>query len=400
MDAQKLKTNSKVCQSLRKESFDALFMLISALIFYYVFSLLAKEDLFGPNSWDSYTLQSLAWLSGRTDLGRDYEWLELAIYNGKYYVSFPPVPSLVNLPFALLFGENVPANLIVAIYGSVSIVLAYKIMMLCGRDGKSSAFWALFLVWGSNMLWMTTEGGVWFQAQALNMLLCLAAVYFALKDRSTLSLAFCALAVGCRPFSAVYLMFLALYFIRKHGLKSQLRSYIIPALIASSMMAYNYIRFGNVLEFGHNYLPEFTRSENGQFSFSYLLPNLKNILFRIPVWENGALRPVHDGFCLFIADPLFVVLAVHQVQNLISRNTDFTGVVLTAAVTANLLFLCMHKTMGGWQFGARYTCDLLPFAYMYLALKGRLGRVAPWEFAVGIFAFLFNLFGAFYMHLA
>ena len=45
----------KVCQSLRKESFDALFMLISALVFYYVFSLLAKEDLFGPNSWDSYT---------------------------------------------------------------------------------------------------------------------------------------------------------------------------------------------------------------------------------------------------------------------------------------------------------------------------------------------------------
>ena len=64
MDARQFKTNSKVCQSLRKESFDALFMLISALVFYYVFSLLAKEDLFGPNSWDSYTLQSLAWLSG------------------------------------------------------------------------------------------------------------------------------------------------------------------------------------------------------------------------------------------------------------------------------------------------------------------------------------------------
>ena len=69
-------------------------------------------------------------------------------------------------------------------------------------------------------------------------------------------------------------------------------------------------------------------------------------------------------------------------------------------MTANLLLLCMHKTMGGWQFGARYTCDLLPFAYMYLAVKGRSGRVALWELAVGIFAFLFNLFGAFYMHLA
>ena len=35
------------------------------------------------------------------------------------------------------------------------------------------------------------------------------------------------------------------------------------------MMGYNLARFGNPLEFGHNYLPEFTRAADGQFSFAY-----------------------------------------------------------------------------------------------------------------------------------
>ena len=52
------------------------------------------------NPYRSYALQACAWLNGRLDLEKDYPWLELAIYEGKYYVSFPPFPSLVLLPFA------------------------------------------------------------------------------------------------------------------------------------------------------------------------------------------------------------------------------------------------------------------------------------------------------------
>ena len=55
------------------------------------------HDLFGgtllsSSPYNSYTLQALAWREGRVSLGRDYPWLELAVYQGDYYVSFPPVP--------------------------------------------------------------------------------------------------------------------------------------------------------------------------------------------------------------------------------------------------------------------------------------------------------------------
>ena len=76
------------------------------------------------NPYNSYTLQACAWLEGRLDLGRDYTWLELAIVDGRYYVSFPPFPSYVMLPFAALFGENTPDGLIALSVTLLSVVYA------------------------------------------------------------------------------------------------------------------------------------------------------------------------------------------------------------------------------------------------------------------------------------
>ena len=47
-------------------------------------------------------LQAQSWLEGRLDLGKDYPYLELAVFGGKYYVSFPPFPSYIMFPFAAL----------------------------------------------------------------------------------------------------------------------------------------------------------------------------------------------------------------------------------------------------------------------------------------------------------
>ena len=52
-------------------------------------------------------------------------------------------------------------------------------------------------------------------------------------------------------------------------------------------MALNYARFGNITEFGHNYLPEFTRTTTGQFNLSYLKENLMHYLRLPAAGENG-----------------------------------------------------------------------------------------------------------------
>lgn len=155
----------------------------------------------------------MAWRRGSLSLGQNYPWLELAVYQGEYYVSFPPFPSVVLLPFTFLFGENTPNNLIIAIrdHGDRRL-LAYRCLRRAGMRETCAVLGALLLTWGSNLMWMSTNGGVWFMAQALNMLLLMWALHCAMCKRRVLAYALVAFAVGCRPFSALAFFPLFLFF--------------------------------------------------------------------------------------------------------------------------------------------------------------------------------------------
>ena len=371
------------------------------LLGYIFIHMLFGGTLLSYNCWDSYSLQAMSWLSGRLDMGKNYEWLELAVYNGKYYLSFPPLPSVVMLPFVLLFGEKTPSNLVSALYGIFTAMIAYKILKKAGMKRGGAVFFAIAYVWGRNMLWLSTSGGVWFLAQGLNMLLLTACVYFAQQKMQMAAYAMAALAVGCRPFSVCMFLPLMAYFYtadkdrpRADRIRGQIRSLIIPAFIALCYMLYNYVRFGNVLEFGHNYLPEFTESEKGQFSLSYILPNLYNLLLR-PVTLRADLTleyPLFDGFMFYIANPMFLIWFAAVVKDVLQKRLDAVRLCIVIAVLAELLLLCAHKTLGGWQFGARYTVDMLPMALMYLLLKkDEPGGISAFIMAAGM---MFNLYGA------
>ena len=371
------------------------------LLGYIFIHMLFGGTLLSYNCWDSYSLQAMSWLSGRLDMGKNYEWLELAVYNGKYYLSFPPLPSVVMLPFVLLFGERTPSNLVSALYGIFTAMIAYKILKKAGMKRGGAVFFAIAYVWGSNMLWLSTSGGVWFLAQGLNMLLLTACVYFAQQKMRVAAYAMAALAVGCRPFSVCMFLPLMAYFYmadkdrpRADRIRGQIRSLIIPAFIALCYMLYNYVRFGNVLEFGHNYLPEFTESEKGQFSLSYILPNLYNLLLR-PVTLRADLTleyPLFDGFMFYIANPMFLIWFAAVVKDVLQKKLDAVRLCIVIAILAELLLLCAHKTLGGWQFGARYTVDMLPMALMYLLLKkDEPGGISAFIMAAGM---MFNLYGA------
>ena len=380
---------------------------------------LLLHDLFGGtllahSSWDSYTLQSLAWLRGDMDLGRNYDYLELAIFEGKYYVSFPPFPSVVMLPFALIFGENTPNNLIIAAVAMCSAATVYSLSLRARFKPGDAALVALFIVWGSNLMWMSTNGGVWFMAQALNMLLLLLALSAAVRARRVLAYLAVALAVGCRPFSAFAFLPLFVYFymqdrtLKRGFLRTvlmQWKAFIPVVCAAGAYMWYNYARFGNPLEFGHNYLPEFIESEKGQFDLSYIGVNLFNLWLR-PVKLTLSLSlnyTIFNGFMFYVANPFFLLMFASAVRDAARHNINATGVALLAAQILIMLALCAHKTLGGWQFGARYTVDMLPLALaMVLGSKSSLEHqptLRAWEKAAAGFGIAFNIYGAIAMNM-
>ena len=154
----------------------------------YIILYLYCGEIFTHSPYNSYTKQCIAWLNGRLDLGQNYSWLELAIYNGKYYVSFPPFPSYVLLPFAYFLGENTPEsliNLLVALIGvaySSLTVLEYK------WNEWYAVLLPIFLYVGGAVLPLPLSIGVWFVAQNMSFTLTLMSIYYAKKGRKGLSL--------------------------------------------------------------------------------------------------------------------------------------------------------------------------------------------------------------------
>lgn len=385
-----------------------LLMLIGLMLLGYVFIHdLAGGTLLDHEPHDSYTLQAQAWLEGKIFLedGADYTWLELAVYEGQYYVSFPPVPSVIMVPFVLLFGEDTPNNALVALYTIFAVIGAYRACRSQQLSPRQSCFWAFAAVLCSNMLEISTNGGVWLQAQTLNMAFLCWAIDRALRNRKIAAFCLVALAVGCRPFSILYFPVFIVYFLYlNHSIQIGLKKLAVPLLCAALFGGlycwYNWARFGNPLEFGHNYLPEFTEAAKGQFDLSYLGPNLENLFLRgVSLDENASLRfPMFDGFLFYIANPFFIIFAVQLCKDI--RHKRVTGPMWCATVclAANLFCLCLHKTFGGWQFGARYTIDLLPYAFFYVLFCGRK-RPQPWEIFAASFGLLFNLYGMALMRL-
>ncbi len=361
---------------------DFVFIALSIICVYAVIGSFTGFWPWTQNPYNSYTLQALSWLEGRLDLGRTYSHLEIAEFQGKYFISFPPFPSYIMLPFALIFGENTPDGYIALVVTMVGAYYAFKTLNALEKSGAVAIFWTLFLTVASNMVFICINGWVWFIAQNMCFALSMMAIYYAVKGKGGLSLAFWACSVGCRPINALYvpvLLYVLYKGIKEHSpdmtlsaiIKKNIKWIIAPCIIAASYMILNYLRFGSVVEFGHNYLPEFTEAPKGQFHIDYIKENIVR-LFRLPVLgENGVLKYYKfDGTAFWLISPIFVSYFIELIRACISPRKKWEEIayVMPAFIALHFLLLTMHKTMGGFHFGNRYTNDALPYMFFALAL--------------------------------
>lgn len=354
------------------------------------------------NAYNSYVLQANAWLEGRLDLGRDYSWLELAIVDGKYYVSFPPFPSYVLLPFAAIFRHNTPDNAIAWAVTVLGALYAVKLYQMTRRD-KRAAFWVLFLYLGTGYLFISMNAYVWFIAQTMCFTLSLMSLVHAKKGQGGIALACWACAVGCRPMAALYLPVLVWLLWQTKGPLTFWRwvakrwYWALPTLlIAGSYMALNQARFGNPLEFGHNYLPEFVRAENGQFSLSYFSKNLP-LLLRLPGWDAERQRAIYftgDTIAFWLIDPMYLCVGAAWVYGLVKRRSLPAAAMLPVMAVAHVFILCCHRTLGAWQFGNRYMVDMMPWLFYGLMVwMPEDDRFARWSAPLWVWGFAINVVG-------
>lgn len=360
----------------------------------------------GPSVYNSYTLQALAWREGRASLGVDHPHLELAVYEGDWYVSFPPVPTVPMYLLTFLFGENTPDALMVKIYALISLCAIYLTLEKQWNRWHAACA-ACLLALGSSMLPLFMEGAVWYQAQLMAFCLTACSVALMVRGRMTPALFLYALAVGCRPFNVCYgPLLILLWYLRRKNRSVRLAArrlwpgIVLGLMVAASYAAYNYARFGNVFEFGHNYLPEFTRSEHGQFSLNYLTGNTRQFLLGLPVaWTEGGWSYSMFGSSVFLANPALLLMVVWYLWDVIRRRAGLKHHLTIAFLAVHLFLLLLHRTGGGFQLGARYAVDLIPYSLIYLTIQKERSGLRWWETAILYTGFIVMFIGCSQIHI-
>lgn len=366
---------------------------------------------YGPlkqNVYNSYALQADSWRQGRLDLGQDYPYLELAVYNGKYYVSFPPFPSYILFPLTFIFGSNTPDALLMWFISLLSAGYLYRLALQFRLSEPLSALTTLTVILGSNTTFNMLNPGAWFFAQNLCFLLAVMTIYYAGNGKGGWALFFWACSVGCRPMQIFFLpvVLLILYIVEKKkspelsGKKivSNKIYWGIPAgCVALTYMVLNYLRFGSIIEFGHNYLPEFIRAEHGQFSVKYMSENLKSLLHFFQFDESGKIVIDHFGNLSFMLASPCVIFAILTLLACILKKeyriVIFQSGIIACAI-AYLAVTIMHKTMGGWHFGNRYANDILPWIYLATVLGlSRVEKLGKYQIPIAVFGLCLNAIG-------
>jgi hypothetical protein len=292
--------------------------------------------------------------------------------------------------------------------------------MLLARIGVRSLIdrLALTILFGfsTQILWITTRGGVWHTGQLIATILtfaCLIELWG--KQRAWLIGLLAGAAFLSRAPLAFAIPFYALMLEHRPALATaeveggyiasaarsvRVRSWVglglgvLPAIVA--FFAYNQIRFGSPLESGYGLatLPAFLEANRvlGLFSLAHIPMNLDYFLLHLPtvIPDFPYFRP--DGLSLSVLITSPGLLFATQADWRRPRSWWLAGATIAVLIPTLLYY------GGGWlQYGYRYFLDSVPFVIALCGLAAvRQGRIGWGWMALIAFGTVVMAFGVYW----
>jgi hypothetical protein len=381
----------------------------------------APDVLREHTPYNHFALEAEAWLNGRLDLGGappEYaRGNDFAAYQGRWFVVFPPFPSVLLLPLVALAGraEAVADGRLFLLLAGLAPAGLFLVLEKLRRTGESQrselenlALAGLFC-FGSVYFFCSLQGTVWFAAHTVAAVLTALYLLFALRAEQPLLAGVClALGVATRTPLLLAAPLFVLEALRATRLETPrgrglLQGYALGrctrmvlvfalplALVLGLGLWHNAARFGDPFETGYRYLSIAwaTRiAKWGLFDYHYLARNLGVLLTSLP-WlpaQGGALQINGHGLALWVTTPMYLWLFVAKRWSALARSLLFT----VALVALPTLF---YQNTGWVQFGYRFSNDYAPLLFTLLAIAGPPLRGA--FMLASAFAVIVNFFGA------
>ena len=239
----------------------------------------------------------------------DYIW-DAAFFNGKYYVYFGPLPALmIMLPYHLITHEFLTTATLTMIFNMLAVVeLAILVKEIFKKYFPKAQFKYMFMaicimIFGTALIWINVaprfyelvmSAGLFFTLLGFLLIFNASNSENKLYRKLFFGALFLALAVACKPTQLLssILIIPYIYHIIKNN-KTQKRKIVkillcilIPyVIIGSLLMFYNYIRFGNVFEFGTKYQLTVKDMTNYKTTLLIVPTGILCDLFNLPVFK-------------------------------------------------------------------------------------------------------------------
>lgn len=375
----------------------------------------------GTNDWACYDVEE----QGQCPPNR-YSFPESQRERYRWYVSFPPLPAVIMVPFVAAAGLDVPDRLVWAILAGLGPALLFVLLRRLRETGRSARtqredlVLSFLFAFGTVYFFTAVQGTVWFAAHVVAVPLTALFVLWSLDARRpVLAGLMLGLAFMTRPTTA----FLAPLFLieamrmarpadaptpapedlvwrrlavwlRDVSWRPVLRNVALfsaPILVIGGIaMWMNQARFDDPFEFGHTYLQVRWRpriEKWGLFNFHYFAKNLAVFVAALP-WLS-ATKPFvtisRHGLALWVTTPNLLL-------TLWPKRVTVTMVGLYVATVGVMVLNLCYQNSGWVQFGYRFALDYMVPLFVLLALGGR--RFGPGFYLMTAFAVVVNLLGA------
>jgi 4-amino-4-deoxy-L-arabinose transferase-like glycosyltransferase len=354
-----------------------------------------------------YLLFADSLLKGQLVLPHSVNPSDLIFFNNNYYLPYPPLPSVVLLPFVAIFGvTHVNTVAIATVMACISLYLMYKILVRLGIE-QGYLNWIMLAVFFGTGYWFAifTSHHVYAFAQITSFLFELLVIY-ELTGRRRWWLV--GIYIGCaflsRQLTVFYFVFAAgyMYFEMKQKREAAtLRDFIalcstLGAFVLLDLL-YNYLRFGNPLDTGYGHIVYIgvlkeRVQEYGPFSVRYVLFNLYSVFVKGFNIEFGGKAYMHIkdmdlwGTSLLSASPFLIASAKATWPKILKISAWVT----IAIILTGQLF---YHNNGFHQINTtRFTLDFLPLVIVLTALGAR--HLPKWLFrGMVVYAMLLNIIG-------
>jgi hypothetical protein len=370
---------------------------------------------------DGRTLKGMFGKTGPTDRFYPLRGKSLTIDNEQIasrsdirYVSFPPFPAVLMLPFVAIVHLRFNDVLFTVIWAAINPVLLFLLLRRLKERGYSKRgvgddLWltVMFGV-GSVYYFSAVIGQVWFTAHVVGVT-CAIGYAWASLDAAHPALAGLCMGLGYAtrtPLGFVF-PFFVLETVRatggwarlrklRHeglppGLVGKLIGFAIPSgAVLVALLVHNYLRFEQFSEFGHKYLNigwQDRIQRWGLMNYHFLSRNLTCALLLLPriLTQYPFVKISEHGMSMLVTTPALGYTVAPASRSPLSRGLWLS--ILAAAIPALL-----YQNSGFLQFGYRFSLDYIVFLVMLLAVGGRR---FTWLFkAMVIFGIAVNLFGA------